>query len=122
VTAVTLGVAGLGLGTTFIAMLSHLTGMVTSQRAADISGLFNTTTRVGGVIGTAVFGTVYLTLAPTPGKAIHGFAAVNLMLAATAFAAGSLAALPIRRGGDSVPGCRRRHGPFGLMAFSRTGR
>lgn len=93
-----LGVAGLGLGTTFTAMLTRLTGMVTSQQAADISGLFNTTTRVGGVIGTAAFGTVYLTLAPTPGQAIHGFAALNLMLAATAFAAGCLAALSIRRG------------------------
>ena len=93
-----LGVAGLGLGTTFTAMLSHLTGMVTNQQAADISGLFNTTTRVGGVIGTAAFGTVYLALAPTPGQAVHGFAALNLMLAATALAAGSLAVLSIRRG------------------------
>jgi len=98
-------VAAFGIpGPTFTAMLSRLTGMVTNQQAADISGLFNTTTRVGGVIGTAAFGTVYLALAPTPGQAIHGFAALNLMLAATALAAGSLAALSIRRGGDSVPG------------------
>ena len=41
---------------------------------------------------------VYLTLAPTPGRAIHGFAALNLMLAATAFAAGCLAVLSIRQG------------------------
>jgi hypothetical protein len=86
-------------------MLSHLTGIVTSQQAASISGLFNTTTRVGGVIGTAAFGTVYLALAPTPGRAIHGFAALSLMLAATAFAAGSLAVLSVRQGaGDCVPG------------------
>jgi hypothetical protein len=72
--------------------------MVTSQQAAELSGLFTTMTRVGGVIGTAAFGTVYLTLAPTPGRAIHGFAAVNRMLAATAFAAGGLGVLSIRHG------------------------
>ena len=92
-----LGVAGLGLGTTFAGMLSHLTGSVTSEHAASISGLFNTTTRVGGVIGTAAFGTVYLALAPAQERAVHGFATLNLMLAATALAAASLAGLSIRR-------------------------
>jgi hypothetical protein len=76
----------------------RLTGQVTGEHAASISGLFNTTTRVGGVIGTATFGTVYLALAPTPGRAVHSFAALNLMLAATALGAGGLAALSIRRG------------------------
>jgi MFS family permease len=93
-----LGVAGLGLGTTFTGMLSHLTGSVTSEHAASMSGLFNTTTRAGGVIGTAVFGTIYLTLAPTPHQAVHGFATVNLILAATAGTAAVLAGRSIRHG------------------------
>jgi hypothetical protein len=91
-----LGVAGLGLGTTFTGMLSHLTGSVTGKHAASISGLFNTTTRAGGVIGTAVFGTAYLTLAPGPGRAVHGFATLSLTLALTALAAAALAWLSIR--------------------------
>jgi hypothetical protein len=92
-----LGVAGLGLGTGFTGMLSHLTGSVTSDHAAGMSGLFNTVTRAGGVIGTAAFGTLYLTLARQPGAvhAVHGFAAVNLALAATALAAAAMAGLAI---------------------------
>ena len=35
---------------------------MTSTHTADISGLFNTTTRLGGVIGTAAAGTAYLAL------------------------------------------------------------
>jgi MFS family permease len=95
---VLLGVAGLGLGTGFTGMLSHLTGSVTGEHAADISGLFNTITRAGGVIGTAVFGTLYLALArrPGPGPAVHGFAVVNLALAITAVAAAVMAGLAIR--------------------------
>jgi predicted MFS family arabinose efflux permease len=93
-----LGVAGLGLGIGFTGVLSHLTGSVSGEHAADISGLFNTITRAGGVIGTAVFGTLYFALARYPGRApaIHGFALVNLALAVTALAAAALAALAIR--------------------------
>jgi MFS family permease len=95
---VLLGVAGLGLGTGFTGVLSHLTGSVSGEHAADISGLFNTITRAGGVIGTAVFGTLYLTLArhPGAGPAVRGFAMVNLALAITALAAAVMAALAIR--------------------------
>lgn len=93
-----LGVAGLGLGTGFTGVLSHLTGSVSGEHAADISGLFNTITRAGGVIGTAVFGSAYLALASDPGQvpAIHGFAVVNLALAVTALAAAALAGIAIR--------------------------
>ena len=94
---VLLGVAGLGLGTGFTGMLGHLTDSVTGEHAADISGLFNTITRAGGVIGTAVFGSLYLAFAHDPGEqAIHGFAVVNLALAITALAAAALAGLAIR--------------------------
>jgi hypothetical protein len=81
----------------FTGMLSHLTSSVTGEHAADISGLFNATTRAGGVIGTAVFGTVYLALAPDPTRAVHGFALVNLALAVTALAAAALAWASVRR-------------------------
>jgi MFS family permease len=93
-----LGVAGLGLGTGFTGVLGHLTGLVSGEHAADISGLFNTITRCGGVIGTAVFGTVYLALAHAPGRdpAVHAFAVVNFALAITALAAAALAGLAIR--------------------------
>jgi MFS family permease len=92
-----LGVAGLGLGTAFTGMLSHLTSSVTDEQAADLSGLFNTTTRAGGVIGTAAFGTAYLALVHDPGQAVRGFATLNLALAVTALAAAALAALSVRR-------------------------
>jgi MFS family permease len=92
-----LGVAGLGLGTAFTGMLSHLTSSVADEHAADLSGLFNTTTRAGGVIGTAAFGTAYLALVHGPGQAVRGFATVNLALAVTALAAATLAGLSVRR-------------------------
>ena len=69
-----LGVAGLGLGISFTGMLKQLTSSVAGRHAADISGLFNTTTRAGGAIGVAVFGTAYFGLVPHPGvsPAVHG--------------------------------------------------
>jgi MFS family permease len=91
-----LGVAGLGLGIAFTGMLSHLTSSVTTEHAAAISGLFNTTTRAGGVIGTAAFGTAYLALVHRPSQAVHGFAVLSLALAVTALAAAAMAALSVR--------------------------
>jgi hypothetical protein len=52
---------------------------------------------VGAVIGTAAFGTVYLTLVHHPAQAVHGFAVLNLALAATALAAAAMAAVSVRR-------------------------
>ena len=96
-----LGVAGLGLGTAFTGMLSHLTSSVSGDHAgahaAALSGLFGTATRAGGVIGTAAFGTLYLALVHHPGQAVHGFAVLNLALAATAVAATAMAAVSVRR-------------------------
>jgi hypothetical protein len=98
VTLITLlGVAGLGLGIAFTGMLSHLTSSVSGEDAAALSGLFGTATRVGGVIGTAAFGTVYLALVHHPAQAIHGFAVLNLALAVTALAAAAMAAVSVRR-------------------------
>ena len=92
-----LGVAGLGLGTTFTATLSHLISAAPAGHAADVSGLFNSTTRLGGVIGTAAFGAVYLALVHSPEQAARGFGAINLILAATALVAAAFAGLSVRR-------------------------
>ncbi|QMU74094.1 MFS transporter [Streptacidiphilus sp. P02-A3a] len=88
-----LGVGGLGYGAAFSGMLSHLTGSVEDRYAPDMSGLFNTTLQVGGVLGVAVFGTVYLNLAPNGGHdaAIHGFTVTTFTLAAVALVAAVLA-------------------------------
>ncbi|MGE5137015.1 MAG: MFS transporter [Gemmatimonadota bacterium] len=125
-----LGVAGLGLGTTFTGMLSHLTSSVTGEHAASISGLFNTTTRAGGVIGTAAFGTLYLALAAGPGQAVRGFATVTLALAVTALAGGGLAGLSIRsrecggtlRPGPAGAGRHEQHDSHAGRLVSRAGR
>jgi MFS family permease len=96
-----LGTGGLGFGATFSGMLAHLTSAVTSRDAPDVSGLFNTILRVGGVLGVAIFGTIYLSLAGHAGRqaATHGFAIVTLTLAATALAAAAAAHLAIRSRG-----------------------
>jgi MFS family permease len=93
-----LAVGGLGYGAAFSGTLSHLTSTVTDRYAADVSGLFNTTLQVGGAIGVAVFGTVYLDLAPQPGPtpAIPAFGVTTLAMAATALLAGVLAQLAVR--------------------------
>jgi EmrB/QacA subfamily drug resistance transporter len=96
---VLLGIGGLGYGAAFSATLSHLTNAVTNDRhAADMSGLFNTTLQIGGVLGVAVFGTTYLNLVTGAGaaRAEHGFTVVTLALAATGLAAAVLAQLAVR--------------------------
>jgi MFS family permease len=97
-----LGVAGLGLGTAFTGMLSHLTSSVSGEHAAALSGLFNTAARAGGVIGTAAFGTIYLALVHHAGQAVHGFAVLNLALAATALAATAMAVVSVWRRSTTV--------------------
>lgn len=74
---------------------------VGAEHAADISGLFNTATRSGGVIGTAACGTLYFALAdgstPLTARATHDFALVNLALACAALASAAMAAASVRR-------------------------
>jgi MFS family permease len=94
-----LGVGGLGYGTSFSGILGHLTGVVPRRYAPDLSGVFNTTSRVGGVVGVAVFGTAYFAVTPAPGPqaAIHGFAIIVAALAAASAVAAGLAYLSTRR-------------------------
>jgi len=105
-----LGVSGLGLGAGFTGMLGHLTSSVTARQAADVSGLFNTATRAGGVVGTAAFGSLYLVLVPagahSPATATHGFALLNLALASAAVAAAVMAWTAVRQTGPATPAHR----------------
>ncbi|WP_189308446.1 MFS transporter [Streptomyces albospinus] len=90
-----LGLGGLGYGAAFSGTLTHLTSTVEDQYAPDMSGLFNTTLQVGGVLGVALFGTVYLALAPSGGRAaaMHGFMVITLVLSAVGIAAAVLSQL-----------------------------
>jgi EmrB/QacA subfamily drug resistance transporter len=99
---VLLAVGGLGYGAAFSGTLGHLTSTVADRHAADMSGLFNTTLQVGGAIGVAAFGTLYLDLAPQPGHlpalhaSGHAFGMTTLAMAATALLAGVLAHVAVR--------------------------
>jgi MFS family permease len=102
---VLLGISGLGYGAAFSGTLTILTSSVTGEHAADVSGLFNTTIQVGGVLGVAVFGTLYLGLAPGSGRtaAIPAFTTLTTALALTALVAAGLAQAAIRRPRQSEP-------------------
>jgi MFS family permease len=102
---VLLGFGGLGYGAAFSGTLAHLTSIVPNQYAADVSGLFNTTIQVGGTLGVAVFGTIYLNLAPQVGRAaaIPAFTLITVALAGTAVVAAGLAQWAIDRPAVSDP-------------------
>jgi MFS family permease len=83
-----LAAGGLGLGIQFAALLGHLTNAVPARSAPDISGASTTVLSIGGGLGVAAFGAVYLSLAERPGVAAgDAFAGTTLCLAATALLA-----------------------------------
>ncbi len=86
---VLLALGGLGLGTGFAALVGHLTNAVPPRNAPDISGVATTTLQIGGALGVAGFGSVYLTLfsAAGPAQASHAFALTSLALGGTALLA-----------------------------------
>lgn len=92
---VLLGAGGLGLGSGFNVLISHLTDAVPSRYAPDISGVSTTTLQISGALGVAAFGTLYLGLAshPGPAQATDAFAITTLALAGTALLAGASAYL-----------------------------
>ncbi len=77
---------GLGLGTQFATMMGHIMGAVPARFAPDISGVTSTTTQVGGALGVAGFGSLYLALAASPGsaQASHAFGITSLALGVVA--------------------------------------
>lgn len=77
--AVMFVLGGLGWGIAFTALIGHLTDAVPVRHAADISGVITTTSQLGGSIGVAALGSLYLAGAATdtPG---HAFAVTTLCL------------------------------------------
>jgi MFS family permease len=82
---VVLAAGGLGLGIQFSALIAHLSNAVPPRYAPDISGVSTTLMQVGGTVGVAAFGTLYLGLAT--GDATHAFAIVTAAFAAAALLA-----------------------------------
>jgi MFS family permease len=84
-----LAVGGFGLGTQFATMISHLTSAVPDRNAPDISGASTTTLQIGGALGVAGFGSLYLALVSGQGRvgAGHSFAVTTLALGGTALLA-----------------------------------
>jgi MFS family permease len=100
---------GLGLGTVFNALMGHLTGAVPSRHAPDISGAVSTASQIGGSIGVAGFGSLYLAVAGGH-AAGHAFALTTLAFCATVLLATIPAYLAMH------PGERRRPLAGGLPA------
>lgn len=83
------GLGGFGLGIAFTGLLGHLTNAVEPRHAPDISGISSTSTQIGGSLGVAGFGSLYLALAAGHGAG-HAFGLTTLAFAATcALAAGA---------------------------------
>jgi MFS family permease len=99
---------GAALGVGYSPLVTHSLAQVPLTDAADASGLLTTTLQLGQVIGVAVFGSVFLTLATHavrgPGTAAaaalpaapHAIAATSVWLAAL-FVVSALAAIPLSR-------------------------
>lgn len=90
---VLLGFGGLGLGLQFSALIMHLTTVVPTSYASDISGVSTTTTQIGAAIGVAALGSLYLSLntQTTTGHATHAFAVTTATLTAIALLAAAAA-------------------------------
>jgi MFS family permease len=86
---VVLAAGGLGLGIQFSALIAHLSNAVPPRYAPDISGVSSTLMQIGGTVGVAAFGTLYLGLAAD--GATHAFAVVTAAFAAAALLAAAAA-------------------------------
>ncbi|HEY3980065.1 MAG TPA: MFS transporter [Streptosporangiaceae bacterium] len=80
---------GGGLGLVFGALTSHLTHAVPAGYAADISGVATTGGQIGGAVGVAAAGTLYLSQAQASGAATatRAFAVTTAALGTVALAA-----------------------------------
>jgi MFS family permease len=79
-------------------LIGHLTDAVPGRYAPDISGVAATTLQIGGAIGVAGFGSIYLALASHPGPVLasRAFAVTSLVLGGTAVLAAAAAYLATR--------------------------
>lgn len=99
-----LGVGGFGLGTAFSARLTHLMTAVPGRYAADISGVFTTTSQLAGAVGVALFGTAYLQLAGSASdSAVDAFTVVVAGFALAAALAAAMDCLASRA--QARPSC-----------------
>ena len=85
---VLLAAGGLGLGLQFSSLIGRVASAVPQRYARDISGVSTTVMQIGGSLGVAAFGTLYLSL---PGDATHAFAIVTAAFAGAALDAGAAA-------------------------------
>lgn len=88
-----LGLGGLGLGIQFATVAGRMAAAVEPRYAPDISGVSSTLVQVGGSIGVAAVGALYLSQAHHPA---HAFAAATATLAALALVASAAAILATR--------------------------
>jgi len=84
---------GLGLGINFAALTGRMTGAVSARHAPDVSGVSATLTSIGGSVGVAALGSLYLTLARTGTPAAPGAATAAHAFAVTAAALAGLGVL-----------------------------
>lgn len=87
-------VAGAGHACAFSPLAGRLTAAVTTDRAADVSGLVITASLVGQVLGVAAFGGLYLARAPHGSD--HALEATCLALAVVLWAGTGCALLAVR--------------------------
>src|SRR6185437_681604 len=80
------GLGGLGLGIEFAAQAGRLTTAVELRYAADISGASSTLIQVGGAIGVAAIGALYL--AGTRGSGAHAMVSAHAFAVTTGVLAG----------------------------------
>ncbi|HWM74837.1 MAG TPA: MFS transporter [Nocardioides sp.] len=95
---VSLAVGGLGLGTAFGSILTHLTSSAPEGFAAEVSGVFTMTLQIFGAVGVATFGALFSGLAAplSPASAPGAFGVVTLVFAAVAVVAAVLTSLATR--------------------------
>ena len=95
---VLLAAGGFGLGLQFAALVGHVMNAVEARFAADISGVSSTLSQLGGAIGVAGIGSLYLSIAgaPDPARATHDAAIATAAMAAVSLAAALTARLATR--------------------------
>lgn len=106
---VLLSLGGLGLGIQFSALIAHLINTVPPEYAPDISGVSTTTLQIGGALGVAALGTLYLSLTSHAAiaNATHAFA-----ITTAAFAAVALLATATGYRATHPPAPKRKSGHF----------
>ena len=92
---------GFGLGIAFTGLLGHLTNAVAPRHAPDISGISSTSTQIGGSLGVAGFGSLYLALSHGH-SAGHAFGMTTLAFAVTGALATAAAHLATRPAGQPL--------------------